>query len=76
MNCYWQHECKINWPRDLIIFTESVGKDCIGREPTFMTVSYKCFNPTDFQEDYGYTRTSESGNISDNTSISDPITLN
>ncbi|XP_045197794.2 uncharacterized protein LOC123552306 [Mercenaria mercenaria] len=53
MNCYWNSDCLIKWPRDPIIYTET-DRTCMGRVPTFMSISYKCFKPTDNQEENGF----------------------
>ncbi|KAL4233312.1 hypothetical protein ACF0H5_007995 [Mactra antiquata] len=45
LNCYWKSNCVIEWPNEPIITADNNGR-CIGMKPTFLQVSYRCYQPT------------------------------
>lgn len=62
LNCYWRSDCVVNWPNEVIVYTaDKIDKTCIGRLPTFMSIRYKCFKPSDHKEDGGLVSISKDG---------------
>ncbi|XP_052811621.1 uncharacterized protein LOC128239160 [Mya arenaria] len=51
--CYWQDQCDVEFPVDVIVKTSEFSK-CIARRPGFVEISgYSCFNHKDSPNDSG-----------------------